>query len=218
MSSPYHPLIDVLKQVNSNSCPLHFNFHCHTTLSDGSLDPLELAAQALSIGLTHFAVTDHHTTRSYEIISNRFNELKMNGIITPHLWTGIEISCILNKCLVHVLGLGFDHKHQSMRPYINGEAPTGNYLQANYVSEALHEAGGLVLLAHPARYRVSHHLLIESASEMKFDGAEVWYDYDFNIDWQYTPFLCNQIDDLARNYNLLASCGTDSHGHTLLGR
>ena len=60
-----HPLRPVLAGVHAGSCPGELNFHSHTTCSDGSLRPEQLGAQALGLGLQHFAVTDHHSTASY---------------------------------------------------------------------------------------------------------------------------------------------------------
>ena len=59
-----HPLSKVLEQVGSSSCPGTLNFHCHTICSDGSLTPEELITQATERGLTHLAVTDHHSSLS----------------------------------------------------------------------------------------------------------------------------------------------------------
>ena len=66
-----------------------------------------------------------------------------------------------------------------LRPYNRGDAVVGEALRAEIPScKAIHAAGGLAVLAHPARYRLGHDLLIEEAARLGFDGGEAWYDYD----------------------------------------
>ena len=214
--------IDNLKQVigliRSDSCPYDINLHTHTICSDGSLSPSELIFQATNHNLKHLSVTDHHSIKAYSemytwlnVHRNYYNEL-------PHLWSGIEISCILKKCLVHVLGLGFDLSHQSLHPYITGQSVIGKHLSAEYVVEAIHNAGGLVILAHPARYRIHFDQLIIEAAKLNFDGVETWYDYDFNNYWQISDFICRSIYRKTKELKLLSTCGTDTHGNSLLCR
>jgi predicted metal-dependent phosphoesterase TrpH len=213
-----HPLTPVLRQVQADSCPGRFNFHCHTLCSDGSLHPEALAAEALSIGLEHLAVTDHHALAAHGAIEAAFEQRRQQGVAAPTLWRGVEISCLLQGCLVHVLALGFRENHPSLTPYLQGNAVVGPALRAKAVVAAIREAGGLALLAHPARYRLPHQRLIAAAADLGFDGAEVWYDYAMQTRWQPTPVVCEEIAaDLVRR-GLLMSCGTDTHGLALSGR
>ncbi len=211
-------LIKVLKSVGPESCPKDINLHCHTTCSDGSLSPLELIKQARDHQVKHIAVTDHHSISSYSIMYDWLSENSTSSCEYPNLWTGIEISCILSKCLVHVIGLGFDLYHESINPYIHGQAPIGIKLQASYVVKSIHAAGGIALLAHPARYRVSFDKLIHEASSIGFDGAEAWYDYEYSSPWKPTKLICESIDSQLKKLNMLSSCGTDTHGMSLLSR
>jgi predicted metal-dependent phosphoesterase TrpH len=213
-----HPLTAVLQQVDPTSCPGRFNFHCHTTCSDGSLAPAALADQALALGLEHLAVTDHHALDAHGEISDLFAQAVSEGRRAPTLWRGVEISCLLEGCLVHVLALGFAADHPTLRPYLRGQAVVGAALRAEAVVEAIHAAQGLALLAHPARYRLPFQRLIAAADHLGFDGAEAWYDYDLQARWSPTPLVCESIArDLAQR-RLLMSCGTDTHGLHLHGR
>lgn len=214
----HHPLAEVLRQVTPDSCPRRFNFHCHTDCSDGSLKPLEVADQAIDLGLEHLAVTDHHSLEAFRPISERFEQLRARGESAPILWRGVEISCVLEGCLVHVLALGFGSDHWSLDPYLRGHTLVGHALRAEAVVTAIHAAGGLALLAHPARYRLSFSRLITAAAELGFDGAEAWYDYQMKEQWEPTPLVCDSIAAELRALGLLLSCGTDTHGHALGGR
>ncbi|MEB3200667.1 MAG: PHP domain-containing protein [Synechococcaceae cyanobacterium] len=213
-----HPLTAVLRTVGSDSCPGRLNFHCHSLCSDGSLAPQALADQACELALEHFAVTDHHGFSAHGPAAERLAERRARGEVVPTLWRGVEISCLLEGCLVHVLALGFSAQHEPLLPYLQGQAVTGPALQAAAVVEAIQASRGLALLAHPARYRLPHPRLIAAAAALGFDGAEAWYDYGMQGQWSPTPLICEEIAaDLDRR-GLLSSCGTDSHGFKLHAR
>ena len=208
----------VLRQVDAASCPARFNFHCHTLHSDGSLAAVDLASQACALGLEHLAITDHHSIRAHQEATAALEQIASRGEPVPTLWRGVEISCLLEGCLVHVLALGFAASHSSLDPYLQGHAVVGPALSAEAALEAIHAAGGLALLAHPARYRLPHHRLIAGAAALGFDGAEAWYDYEMKPSWQPSPLVCDRIACDLRDRGLLQSCGTDTHGLVLHGR
>jgi predicted metal-dependent phosphoesterase TrpH len=208
----------VLEGVEPFSCPERLNFHCHTICSDGSLQPEHLADQAIAIGLEHVAVTDHHSVGAFAAMQRHLERRRAEGVAIPSLWTGVEISCLLEGCLVHVLALGFELNHPALSGYLEGTAVVGPALRAGAVRQAIHAAGGLALLAHPARYRLPPARLIEAAAGLGFDGAEAFYDYEQNPVWRPTPGLCEAIADQLDDLGLLRSCGTDTHGLELRGR
>ena len=214
-----HPLATVLRQVDASSCPGRFNFHCHTRHSDGSLSPTDLVLQARRLGLEHLAITDHHRVDAHdEAVQALAAAAHADGGEGPTLWRGVEISCLLEGCLVHVLALGFRDDHPSLAPYLQGLSVVGPELQAGVVVAAIQAAGGLALLAHPARYRLPHQRLIAAAAELGFDGAEAWYDYAMAARWEPTPLVCDAIAADLQKRGLLQSCGTDTHGFELNGR
>lgn len=215
---PGHPLRQVLAGVHAGSCPGELNFHCHTTCSDGSLRPEQLGAQAVALGLRHLAVTDHHSTDAHGPLQAWLQAQSASQADLPTLWTGIEISCLLEGCLVHVLALGFEQDHPALQPYREGRAPVGMLLQASEVRRRIHAAGGLALLAHPGRYRLPFQRLIPAAAALGFDGAEAYYDYAMQARWEPTPLVCDAIAAMLEQHGLLRSCGTDTHGLELHGR
>ncbi len=209
---------ELFRQVIPSSCPVEFNFHCHTTISDGSLDPIALFSQASSLGIKHLSVTDHHSVNAHYIIRDWLNDRSNQNSNYPTVWTGIEISCILKKCLVHVLGYDFTLGHHSMKPYINGDAPIGQFINAQVVIDSIHNAGGLAILAHPARYRTDYRTLISAGRDLGLDGAEAWYDYEYKEQWVPSPFICEEVDLLLKSLNMYSTCGTDTHGFSLTSR
>ena len=211
-------LINIIKSINKDSCPNSINFHMHSTYSDGSLTAKEIYNQAIELNLDHYAITDHHSVDAYIELSKSNDFTYKNRINIPKLWTGIEITCLLKGCLVHVLGLGFNPKSNCLLPYIDHKSAIGNELLASTVVESIHNANGIAVLAHPARYKLPFDILINEASILKFDAVETWYNYERAHNWRPSEFVCDKIFDCANSYSLLSTCGTDSHGLSLLRR
>ena len=208
----------IIKSITKESCPNSINFHMHSTYSDGSLTAKEIYNQAIELNIDHYAITDHHSVDAYIELS-KLEDAKLNYKLSfPKLWTGIEITCLLKGCLVHVLGLGFDHKSKYLSPYIDNKSAIGNELLASTVVDSIHKANGIAVLAHPARYKLPFDILIDEASKLNFDAVETWYNYERANNWIPSEFVCDKIFDCANSYSLLSTCGTDSHGLSLLRR
>lgn len=213
-------LLQVWQTLGPDSCPRFYNFHCHSTASDGQLHPKTLIEQVLSIGIKGFAITDHHTVAGYQMAQAYLDSLK-NSLphqAIPHLWTGVEITARLLNTDVHILGYAFDPNHPSLQPYLQGKAPQGQEAEAATVIDVLHQAGGLAVLAHPCRYRRSADELIPVAAHLKIDGVETYYAYANPDPWHSSPKQTQIVKRLSLTYNLLNTCGTDSHGPNLLRR
>lgn len=202
----------VWDEIGPESCPLHYNFHMHTTYSDGRLAPLQLLEQARDIGLQGLAITDHHTLAGYREISQhlRFSD--------PKIWTGIEINAFLHDCEVHILGYGFDPDARQLRPYLKRHTVNGPGYQAVAVVEAIHLAGGLAVLAHPFRYRSPAERLVPAAQAAGIDGIEAYYSYSNPFPWVPSPKQTQTALNLASQFQLYTTCGTDTHGPSLLQR
>jgi len=87
------------------------DLHVHSTASDGSFDPLDLARLAGKAGLKAFALTDHDAIEgSKKILKNR-------DVLGPvQFLTGVEISVGSTDFSniagsFHILGYGFDLEH-----------------------------------------------------------------------------------------------------------
>ncbi len=216
-------LKQVFQTIDADSCPGSYNFHMHTVYSDGRLQPEELIQQAIAIGLKGLAITDHHSTKGYDLAQIWLDNWKLNhpdsNSTTPSLWTGAEINAELLNNEVHILGYAFDPQHPSLKPYLRGKATVGrdNY-PAEKVIKAIQEAGGLAVLAHPCRYRSTADKLIPEAARFGIDGVEIYYAYHNQNPWKPSPKQTVLVKELAELYGLLGTCGTDSHGLSLLVR
>jgi len=69
------------------------DFHSHTSQSDGTLAPAALVAQMQARAVRWFSITDHDTTRAYDIVG-----------ALPNIVPGIEINTTWDGSDVHILG------------------------------------------------------------------------------------------------------------------
>lgn len=216
-------LRSIFEAISPESCPQYANFHMHTMHSDGNLTPEVLIQQAIQIGLHDLAITDHHSVAGYrhakqyleqEISCRQVND----GSAMPRLWVGAEVNAQLLDLDVHILCYGFDPDADVMQPYLQGEAVTGDRYTAASVIAAIHNAGGLAVLAHPNRYRRSPTDLIPEASRLGIDGVESYYAYDNPSPWRPSPKQTALVYQLGEEHGLFHTCGTDTHGLSLLTR
>ena len=81
------------------------DLHIHTTASDGSDSPAELARKVA--GLRIFSVTDHDTIDG---------ALQMENLVPPGTVyiRGVEFSCVSPAGKCHILGYGYDPRHPAL--------------------------------------------------------------------------------------------------------
>lgn len=211
-------LIQVLGNVHGGSCPHDYNFHLHTLHSDGKCDPITLFEQAITLGLKGLAITDHHSVGGFYVISQWLKDLDQEIELLPHLWTGVEITSTLLDVDVHILGLAFDPDAAAIAPYLTGDSVQGAIRQAEVVIDSIHQAGGVAILAHPSRYRAKPAVLIEQAVEFGLDGVEAFYCYSSDSPWFPSEPQTSLIQALGDRFQLLQSCGTDTHGLDITSR
>ena len=81
---------------------LDWDFHLHSTASDGTLTPSELVARAALAGVRTIALTDHDTT---EGAAEAAAAAAQHGL---RFVAGVEVSVTWNGMTVHIVGLGVD--------------------------------------------------------------------------------------------------------------
>ncbi|MEL6555020.1 MAG: PHP domain-containing protein [Cyanobacteria bacterium J06621_11] len=207
----------------------------HTHCSDGKLSPSELMTQAVEIGLSGMAITDHHNIKGYRQARQWMEDWRWQNPSSwsrkrksskgnsspkslPKLWCGVEITSSLADTDVHILGYAFRPNDEGMQKYLRGTAPRGEERQAARVINAIQSAGGVAILAHPVRYRTDENILIRAAAILGIDGVETYYAYDNPKVWRPSPGKTERVQQLAIELSLLSSCGTDTHGKFLTRR
>ena len=78
------------------------DLHCHSTVTDGTLAPEDLAARASANGVELWALTDH------DEISGQHRAAVAAKACGMRYLTGTEISVTFVNQTVHIVGLGFD--------------------------------------------------------------------------------------------------------------
>ena len=149
----------VLVSVN----PANFDFHCHSSVSDGLLPPAEVARRAAANGVDLWALTDHDDLGGLDIARETAEAAGMRFV------SGVEISIEWNNLPIHIVGLGFDQHHPDLTGGL-AALRSGRLERARRMGEALAAIGipgvfegamgyvtnpNLISRAHFARYLVS---------------------------------------------------------------
>lgn len=113
---------------------INADLHCHSTVSDGTLAPEELAARAAGNGVELWSLTDHD-----EIGGQHRAAAAARSHGVKYL-TGTEISVTFAGETVHVLGLGFDADSVQLRQGLS-ETRGGRRQRAMAMAEQLAAAG-----------------------------------------------------------------------------
>ncbi|MGI5819157.1 MAG: DUF294 nucleotidyltransferase-like domain-containing protein [Armatimonadota bacterium] len=222
------------------SATTRVDFHCHTSFSDGSLTPRELAERLAADDVRFAALTDHDTLSGLRTF-HRAAARRGIGYVA-----GVEITTQYEGREAHLLAYGFDPEHLGLREALQairrGRPPSaqsvtgamrfraengdnndtrpvrGGRMEIADAIALVHEAGGKAFLAHPLSLEPDPEKLGEvltALREMGLDGIEAIYG-------PYTPVqrkrLCGQADERG----LLVSAGGDVHerprtGHRGLG-
>lgn len=245
----------------------NFDFHIHTTNSDGDYNIEEIIKIIKENNIKYFAITDHDNIDSIE----QLKDTRLNHI------TGIEFSGRFKEYNIHILGYYLDgdlskvkslcdkikelrklrlygllddlykkfnisfneeeientvNKYNTLgRPHIgkllikykyadnmnDAFAKYLNYLHtdiyyrmdAQDIVDAIHSAGGMVILAHPKKIENKYNIfvdeIIEDLIEIGFDGIEIYNSTHYNEDSERYLYIANK-------YNLYTSGGSDYHG------
>lgn len=208
MAENHKELIKSFTKEDYKNC---VNLHIHSTFSDGGVNVLELVEQAKIKGLKYISITDHNTLNAY-LQTDILNE----EIVIP----GIEFDCWFGTVFLHVLGYGIDVKNKKLQSLC---AKTKRGTQADWVRifsfkhpkkiiEAIHEAGGIAVLAHPACcFTFSLERLVKNLMKLGLDGIEVYYPYERHR--KIVKFhTVKNVEKIADKYTLIKTGGTDEHG------
>lgn len=113
---------------------INADLHCHSTVSDGTLEPEALAARAARNGVQLWALTDHDEVGGQARAAAAARAQGLDYL------TGVEVSVTFAGVSVHVVGLGFDPADARLR---EGLARTrdGRGERAHQIAAELAKAG-----------------------------------------------------------------------------
>ncbi|WP_199917064.1 3',5'-nucleoside bisphosphate phosphatase [Parazoarcus communis] len=250
---------------------MNADLHCHSTVSDGWLEPEAVVRRAAANGVELLALTDHDELGGLDEAARVARELGLRFV------NGVEISVSFAGETIHIVGLGFDHRHPALIEGLK-QVRSGRDARAKRISEALEkvgirdalggarqfarnpelvsrahfarflvasgvmpdvktvfehylvrgkpgfvehewasleeavgwirEAGGIAVIAHPARYRLSTAALEELFDRFGAAGGEAVEV----VSGAHSEDEMRRFASIARRRNLLASRASDFHG------
>jgi len=113
---------------------LNADLHCHSVVSDGTLEPEVLAARAAANGVELWALTDH------DEIGGQHRAAQAARAHGMRYLTGTEISVTFAGETVHIVGLGFDPDDPQMLRGLE-ETRGGRGNRARDIAAGLAQAG-----------------------------------------------------------------------------
>lgn len=207
-------LKELFSNFNKEDFYTKINLHIHSTFSDGKVDFDKLVEQAKEKEMKYIAITDHNC-----ILGHKTTKYKND----PILIKGVEFDCFYKMSLLHILGYGIDIENEKINTLCaKNEAEQKNDLirllksrHPETVIKAIHDAGGIAVLAHPCCCNVFNlDNFVKNLKNLGLDGIETYYPYDrfrgiIKFSSRKLPFL------LAEKYNLIKTGGSDEHGNII---
>lgn len=188
-----------------------FNLHIHSTYSDGKADFKDIIESAKNRGYKLISITDHNTIEGHKIYKDE--------ILIP----GVEFDCWYGYVFIHLLAYGFDVNNEELNKFMaKTKAETeGDFIRlfskrnVPKLIKAIHSAGGIAVLAHPACYwAINLEGMIKNLIKDGLDGIEVYYPYPrFR---KIVKFHSSKdVKKIADKYtDLIQTGGTDFHGES----
>jgi predicted metal-dependent phosphoesterase TrpH len=120
--------------VSSDPHAINADLHCHSTVSDGTLEPRVLAQRAFDNGVDVWALTDHDEIGGQEAAASAAQALGLRYV------AGVEISVTWAAETLHIVGLRIDPTWQ---PLVDGLKRTrsGRSRRAERIGEELASVG-----------------------------------------------------------------------------
>lgn len=156
---------------------LNADLHCHSTVSDGTLTPEQLAARAKTNGVDLWALTDHDEVGGQARAAAAAASLGIDYL------SGVEISVSFLHQTVHIVGLGFDADNAPLKLGLE-QTRGGRGQRAREMSEQLSQVGiqgayegALKFAGNPALISRTHFARFLVESGVCHDTHEVFRKY-----------------------------------------
>lgn len=203
-------ILEKFKSISENDFLEHkVDLHIHTKFSDGEGDYLDILNSAKNKKYKFIAITDHNSVEVHKLINDDI------------LISGVEFDCWFGYVFIHLLAYGIDVENDEIKSFLsNSKIGTENCIirlfsrrNVKKLIQAIHSAGGIAVLAHPACYwAFSMENLIKRLIDAGLDGIELYYPYSrFR---KYVKFHSeNEVYNIVQKYpQLIKTGGTDFHG------
>jgi 3',5'-nucleoside bisphosphate phosphatase len=160
-----------------SSLALNADLHCHSVVSDGTLQPEELAARAKANGVQLWALTDHDEVGGQARAAAAARAQSMDYL------TGVEISVTFAGQTVHIVGLGFDanapHIVEGLRNTRGGRGGRAQEIARQLAQVGIKDAyeGALQFVGNPELISRTHFARFLVESGVCRDTQEVFRKY-----------------------------------------
>lgn len=131
---------------------LNADLHCHSTVSDGTLSPVEVVQRAHGNGVDMLALTDHDEVGGLEEARGVAKDFGLRFI------NGVEISVSWQDDTIHVVGLDIDPSHPGLLAGL-AQIKSGRTIRAQKIAHALEAVGVPNAFAGAARYAENPELI-----------------------------------------------------------
>lgn len=185
------------------------NLHIHSKFSDGKADFKDILESAKAKGYEYISITDHNTVEGHK--------LYQDDILIP----GVEFDCWFGYVYIHLLAYGIDVNNEELGHFMaKTKAETEGDIVRLFARrnvpkliQAIHNAGGIAVLAHPACYwALSLERLVKRLIDCGLDGIETYYPYPrFRRIVKFHS--AKDVIKIAEKYpHLIRTGGDDFHG------
>lgn len=190
----------------------YVNLHIHSKFSDGKAEFEDIIQQAKELGYKKIAICDHNTVEGHKLYQDE--------VLIP----AVEFDCWCGYVFLHLLAYGIDVNNPVLDEFM---AKSKSETEADIVRifakrdikrliDAIHEAGGIAVLAHPACcWALNLDKFVGKLVSYGLDGIEVHYPYRRHRAIIRFASL-RQIKDIAEKYNLIITGGTDCHTRNIM--
>ena len=208
----YSNLKEKLNSLEKSDFLTKADLHIHSKFSDGKLSPEEIIRITKEKNYKLIAITDHNSVDGY---------LKTNILRNDFIIPGVEFDCWHKGVLVHILGYGIDINNKKIKETCIRNQHCIKFaslrfmmtnLQAKEAIEAIKEAGGVAVLAHPACYwAFSLDKLFKEFKEFGLDGVECYYPYIGFLRRLLKFHSEKKVIELTEKYDFIKTGGSDNH-------
>ena len=190
---------------------LNADLHCHSCVSDGTLEPEALAARAKAGGVELWALTDHD-----EIAGQARARDAALGAGMAYL-TGTEISVTFAGVTVHIVGLGFDADNAALRAGLaqtrGGREQRARDMAASLAQVGIHGAfeGALPYVGNPELISRTHFARFLVERGHCADTGEVFRRYLTEGKPGFVPHRWAALGDAVRWINAAGGVAVIAH-------
>ena len=174
------------------------DLHCHSTVSDGTLEPEAVAARARANGVDLWALTDHDEVGG---LQRAAAAARAQGLA---FLTGAEISVTFANTTVHIVGLGFDASDerlvQGLRQTRGGRGERAQEMAAQLAQVGIPGAyeGALRYVGNPELISRTHFARFLVEQRVCRDTGEVFRRFLTEGKPGYVPHRWARLGDAVR--------------------